>query len=287
MSTVVIHGGCGNPRGDAIADEDAYHDALRSAVAAADSVLDAGRGAIDAAQAAVEVLEDAPQFNAGRGSVLTAEGIVEMDAALMNGADRNAGAVAAVTTPRHPIALARCVMDLTPHLMIAGSGAERLAAEHGVERMRGDWFITDRQRERWWRARGTVGAVVLDGRGLLAAATSTGGTTGQLSGRVGDSPLIGAGTWAAERVAVSATGDGEQIIRAAAAHRVAALVELGRLPLAEAAAQVVDSIQGEAGLIAVDGHGNVALPFNTRVMHRAVRLADGTVETGVWAPERV
>jgi isoaspartyl peptidase/L-asparaginase-like protein (Ntn-hydrolase superfamily) len=219
--------------------------------------------------------------------VLTADGSVEMDAALMNGADRNAGAVAAVTTPRHAIGLARCVMDRTPHLLMAGSGAERLAAEHGIERMGSDWFITERQRERWWKARGTVGAVVLDDRGQLASATSTGGTTGQLSGRIGDSPLLGAGTWADERVAVSATGDGEQIIRAAAAHRVAALVELGQLPLAEAAAQVVDSIPGEAGLIAVDGHGNVATPFNTRLMHRAVRIADGTVETGVWAPERV
>ena len=285
MSTVVVHGGCGNPRGDSIAGENDYHDALRAAVAAADLALDTGGAAIDAAQAAVESLEDAPQFNAGRGSVLTAEGSVEMDAALMDGTDRNAGAVAAVTTPRHAIALARCVMDRTPHLLMAGAGAERLAAQFDLERMGNDWFVTDRRRERWWKARGTVGAVVLDDDGLLAAATSTGGTTGQLSGRVGDSPLIGAGTWADERVAVSATGDGEQIIRAAAAHRVAALVELGQLPLAEAAAQVVDSIQGEAGLIAVDGHGNVALPFNTRVMHRAVRLADGTVETGAWSPE--
>ena len=285
MSTVVVHGGCGNPRGSSVTDEDGYHGALRAAVEAADAGLHGGGAAIDAAQKAVESLEDAPQFNAGRGSVLTADGAVEMDAALMNGADRDAGAVAAVTTPRHAIALARAVMDTTPHLMLAGPGAERFAAARGIERMAPDWFITDRRREARWKARGTVGAVVLDDDGLLAAATSTGGTTGQLSGRVGDSPLIGAGTWADERVAVSATGDGEQIIRAAAAHRVAALVELGQLPLAEAAAQVVDSIQGEAGLIAVDGHGNVALPFNTRVMHRAVRLADGTVQTGAWSPE--
>jgi isoaspartyl peptidase/L-asparaginase-like protein (Ntn-hydrolase superfamily) len=210
-----------------------------------------------------------------------------MDAALMNGPDRRAGAVAAVSTPRNAVALARHVMDETPHLLMAGPGAERLAADAGIEQMGADWFVTERQRERWWKARGTVGAVVLDDDGFLAAATSTGGATGQLSGRVGDSPLIGAGTWADERLAVSATGDGEQIIRAAAAHRVAALVELGGLPLEEACRQVVDSIQGEAGLIAVDGHGNVAMPFNTRVMHRAVRLADVTVETGVWAPRRV
>ena len=283
MSTVAVHGGCGNPRGDSIAGEEDYHEALRAAVGAADAVLGGGGPALDAAQAAVESLEDAPQFNAGRGSVLTAHGSVEMDAALMNGPDRRAGAVATVTTPRHPVALARRVMDETPHLLMAGPGAESLAAAHGVERMGSDWFITERQRERWWKARGTVGAVVLDDHGFLAAATSTGGTTGQLAGRVGDSPLIGAGTWADERVAVSATGDGEQIIRAAAAHRVAALVELGGLSLEEACRQVVDSIEGEAGLIAVDGHGNVTMPFNTRVMHRAVRVADGPTETAVWA----
>jgi isoaspartyl peptidase/L-asparaginase-like protein (Ntn-hydrolase superfamily) len=167
--------------------------------------------------------------------------------------------------------------------MLAGQGAERLAARRGIERMSPDWFITDRQRERWWKARGTVGAVVLDDDGRLAAATSTGGTTGQLSGRVGDSPVIGAGTWADGRVAVSATGDGEALIRAGAAHRVGALVELGGLSLSEACAQVVGSIDGEAGLIAVDGHGNVAMPFNTRVMHRAHRRGDGAVATAVWA----
>jgi L-asparaginase / beta-aspartyl-peptidase len=283
VSTVVVHGGCGNPRRDAIADEDTYHAALRAAVEAADAVLGDGGAALDAAQAAVESLEDAPQFNAGRGSVLTAAGVVEMDAALMDGTSGDAGAVAAVTTPRHAIALARCVMDRTEHLLMSGAGAERLAADHGIETMGADWFIIDRQRERWWKARGTVGAVVLDDAGRLAAATSTGGTSGQLSGRVGDSPLIGAGTWADERVAISATGDGERIIRAAAAHRVADLVELSGLPLADACARVVGSIDGEAGLIAVDAQGNVALPANTRVMHRAHRLGDAAVETATWA----
>lgn len=283
MSTIVVHGGCGNPRGESIGDEEGYHDALRAAVEAADAVLRESRPALDAAQAAVESLEDAPQFNAGRGSVLTADGAVEMDAALMSGHDRRAGSVAAVTTPRHAVALARAVMDTTPHVMLAGAGAERLAAEGAVERMAPDWFVTDRQRERWWKARGTVGAVVLDDEGRLAAATSTGGTSGQLSGRVGDSPLIGAGTWADDRVAVSATGDGEGIIRAVAAHRVAALVELGGLSLADACAQVVGSIDGDAGLIAVDATGNIALPFNTRIMHRAYRQADRATETAVWA----
>ena len=231
----------------------------------------------------MESLEDAPQFNAGRGSVLTAEGSVEMDAALMSGHDGRAGAVTAVTTPRHAIALARGVMDTTPHVMLAGQGAERLATEAGLERMAPDWFITDRQRERWWKARGTVGAVVIDDDGRLAAATSTGGTTGQLAGRVGDSPIVGAGTWADGRVAVSMTGDGEGIIRTAAAHTVAALVEHGGLSLSDACARVVAGIDGEAGLIAIDRDGNIALPFNTRVMHRAQRRGDSEVETGVWA----
>lgn len=283
MSTVLVHGGCGNPRGETITGEADYHDALREAVAAADAALERTGAAIDAAQAAVESLEDAPQFNAGRGSVLTTEGTVEMDAALMSGHDCRAGAVAAVTTPRHAIAVARAVRDATPHVMLAAQGAERLAGDHGIERMTSDWFVTDRQRERWWKARGTVGAVVLDDDGRLAAATSTGGTSGQLAGRVGDSPLIGAGTWADEHVAVSMTGDGEGIIRAAAAHTLAALVEHGGLSLADAAARAVASIEGDAGLIAVDRDGRVALPFNTRVMHRAHRRGDGPVETAVWA----
>lgn len=283
MSTIVVHGGCGNPRGDSLRDEAGYHDALRAAVEVAGTALRRGGLALDAAQAAVESLEDAPQFNAGRGSVLTADGSVEMDAALMSGHDRRAGAVAAVTTPRNPVALARAVMDATPHLMLAGQGAERLAADCGIERMAPDWFVTDRQRERWWKARGTVGAVVLDDDGRLAAATSTGGAAAQMPGRVGDSSLIGAGTWADDRVAVSATGDGELIIRAAGAHRVAALVELAGLPVSDACRQVVDSIAGEAGLIAVDRDGNIALPFNTRVMHRAQRCGDGPIETAVWA----
>jgi beta-aspartyl-peptidase (threonine type) len=283
VSTVVVHGGCGNPRGDSVRDEPGYHEALHAAVAAADDKLASGGTALDAAQAAVESLEDAPQFNAGRGSVLTAEGGVEMDAALMSGHDGRAGAVAAVTTPRHAIALARAVMDTTPHVMLAGHGAELLANHAGLELMAPDWFITDRQRERWWKARGTVGAVVLDDDGRLAAATSTGGTSGQLSGRVGDSPLVGAGTWADGRIAVSMTGDGEGIIRTAAAHTVAALVEHGGRSLTQACDQVVRSIDGDAGLIAVDSNGNIALPFNTRVMHRAQRVGGGEVETAVWA----
>ncbi|MEA2445262.1 MAG: L-asparaginase / beta-aspartyl-peptidase [Thermoleophilales bacterium] len=279
--TIVVHGGCGTPAGNAIADERSYHDALAGAVGAAERALTNGGAALDAAQAAVESLEDAPQFNAGRGSVLTADGFAEMDAAVMSGG--RAGAVAAVETVRHPVALARAVMEATPHVMLVATGAERLASEQGLERMPREWFVTERQRERWWKAHGTVGAVVLDDAGRLAAATSTGGVFGQRAGRIGDTPLIGAGTYANERVAVSATGDGEGLVRAVAAHSVAALVEHAGLSLADACGRVVATVVGDAGLIAVDGDGNIALPFNTSVMHRAVKRGDRPVETAIWA----
>ena len=281
--TIVVHGGCGNPAGDTVRDEPAYHDALRAAVDGADAILGAGGTALDAAQTAVASLEDAPQFNAGRGSVLTIDGHVEMDAALMDGWDGRAGAVAVVETVRNPVALARGVMESTDHVLVVGPGAERLASELGIERASPDWFVTNKQRERWWKARGTVGAVVLDGEGRLAAATSTGGTFGQRAGRVGDSPLIGAGTYANRRVAISATGDGEGLVRAVAAHSVAGLVQLAGVPLEEACARVAESVRGDAGLIAVDSDGNVALPFNTRVMHRALKRGDGEIESAIWA----
>jgi isoaspartyl peptidase/L-asparaginase-like protein (Ntn-hydrolase superfamily) len=284
VSTIVVHGGCGNPRGDSLRDEADYHHELRAAVEAAAAVLRDGGQAIDAAQAAVESLEDAPQFNAGRGSVLAADGSVEMDAALMSGHDRRAGAVATVSTPRHAVALARAVRDTTPHTMLAGQGAERLAADAGVERMGPDWFITDRRREQWWKARGTVGAVVLDDGGRLAAATSTGGTTGQMPGRVGDSPLIGAGTWADDdSVAISCTGDGEAIIRIALAHEIDALMRHAGLPLAEACDRALAGLQslGTAGLIAVGAEGQLAVPFTTPAMPRGWRVGNGPIVTAV------
>jgi L-asparaginase / beta-aspartyl-peptidase len=265
---IVVHGGCGNPAGGAVRDEAPYHRALEEALAAGWAALEAG--ALDAVQAAVESLEDCPLFNAGRGSVLTGDGEVEMDAAVMLGSDGHAGAVAAVTGVRHPVALARVVMEQTPHVLIAGSGAERLAEQRGLELCDPSWFITDRQHERWLASQGTVGAVALDARGVLAAATSTGGVRHQLPGRIGDSPLIGAGTYADTRCAISATGHGESLIRHVAAHEVASLIAHGGLPLSDACEQVVRSIEPDAGLIAVDSHGNAALPFNTAVMPRGV-----------------
>jgi beta-aspartyl-peptidase (threonine type) len=250
-------------------------------------VLEGGGSSLDAVQAAVESLEDSPLFNAGRGSVLTADGVVEMDASIMSGADLRAGAVAAVTGVRHAVALARVVMEKTPHLLLAGAGAERLAAEFGLEVCEREWFVTDRQRERWMASKGTVGAVALDAAGHLAAATSTGGVRGQLPGWVGDSPLIGAGCYADDATcAVSATGDGELIIRALLAAEVASLMRLRGLALAEAAKTAlrerVGPLRGDAGLIALDLAGNVAMPANTTVMHRGVRRNGGEPETAVF-----
>lgn len=284
---IAVHGGCGNPAARVVRDEAAYHRAIEEALGAGSDVLEDGGAALDAVQVAVESLEDCPLLNAGRGSVLTAEGIVEMDASLMSGADLRAGAVAAVTGVRHPVALARAVMEETPHLMMAGPGAERLAEEAGLELCEPDWFVTERQRERWMASKGTVGAVALDASGHLAAATSTGGVRGQLPGRVGDSPLIGAGCYADDATcAVSATGDGELIVRALLAGEVAALMRHAGLGLAEACARAlrerVAPLRGDAGLIALDREGNVAMPANTTVMHRGVRCNGGAPTTAVF-----
>ena len=262
------------------------------------AVLTAGASALDAAQAAVSRLEHSPIFNAGRGSVLTSAGTVEMDAALMCGRRLRTGAVAALTTVRHPIALAREVLENTPDVMLVGAGAELLAEERGIERLDPEWFVTKRQLERLRRAQegtahedagdspiGTVGAVVLDAEGALAAATSTGGRRGQAPGRVGDSPIIGAGTYADAHVAVSATGNGEAMVALAGAHEVSALVRHGGLGLAAACDEVVRRVEpfgGEIGLIALDAEGNFAMPFDTTLMHRAWKLGDAAVETAVF-----
>ncbi|MDX6668520.1 MAG: L-asparaginase / beta-aspartyl-peptidase [Solirubrobacteraceae bacterium] len=258
------------------------------------AALTAGAGALGAAQAAVSRLEDAPMFNAGRGSVLTADATVEMDAAIVCGHTRRAGAVAAVTTVRHPIALARAVMEATGDVMLVGAGAEQLAAEQGLEQMDPGWFVTARQLERLRRAEsgvahedpgdtpiGTVGAVVLDDSGALAAATSTGGRRGQRPGRVGDSPIVGAGVFADGTVAVSATGNGEAMVQRCGAHEVSALMRLGGLDLVAACERVVGGIE-EIGLIAVSADGDFTMPFDTTLMHRGWMVGDGPVETRVF-----
>jgi isoaspartyl peptidase/L-asparaginase-like protein (Ntn-hydrolase superfamily) len=291
---IVVHGGCGNPSGGTVDHEEDYHRGLSEAVLAAAAALTAGAGALGAVQAAVSRLEDAPTFNAGRGSVLTADATVEMDAAIMCGRRGLAGSVAAITTVRHPVALARAVMETTDDAMLVGPGAERLAAAAELERMDPSWFVTARQLERLRRAQeglahedpgdtpiGTVGAVVLDGDGALAAATSTGGRRGQRPGRVGDSPIVGAGVFADGTVAVSATGNGEAMIRMCGAHEVSALMRHAGLGLAAACERVMGGIE-EIGLIAVDAGGNFTTPFDTTLMHRGWKVGDGPVETRVW-----
>ena len=204
--------------------------------------------------------------------MLNADGDVEMNASLMDGRSGLAGAAAALRTVRHPIALADAVMERSPHVLLVAEGAERFAAEHGLERMDPSWFVT---RTRTPSGPGTVGAVALDESGDLAAATSTGGRRGQLPGRVGDSALIGAGTWADDRRAISMTGDGDAVVRQVSAHTIA----LSAAPLAVACDDAVAALgDAEAGLIALDADGAIAMPFNTRVMHRGW-WTGGAVET--------
>jgi len=249
---------------------------LKQALEAGFQVLQGGT-ALDAVAAAVVVLEDSPLFNAGRGACFNADGEIEMDASIMDGAKLRAGAVAAVKRIRNPVLAARAVMEHTRHVLLAGAGAERFASEKGLKLEKPEYFHTETRREALRRNlqghHGTVGAVALDADGNLAAATSTGGYTGKMAGRVGDSPLVGAGTYADNRsCAVSGTGMGEAFIRAAVAHDVCARMRYARASLAAAAAAALRSVAtlgGDGGLVAVDRRGNVAMPFNSEGMFRA------------------
>ena len=282
--TLVVHGGAGNPRGGKLDDEGAHHAALAEAVEVGRAVLAQAGSALDAAEAAVRSLEDCALFNAGRGAVLNTDGQVEMDAAVMDGQTRRAGACAGVTKVRHAVSLARTIMETTPHVLIVGPSAEEIAREHGLEFEDPDWFVTDRERARHAETstHGTVGAVVLDANGNVAAATSTGGVRGQLPGRVGDTPQIGSGTYADDKVAVSCTGTGEQFIRAVAAHEVASLVRHAHASVRDAAARAIDGLDG--GLIAVGADGRIAMPFNTALMYRGWARGNET-GTAIWRDE--
>jgi beta-aspartyl-peptidase (threonine type) len=250
---------------------------LKEALEAGYELLAKGNSSLDAVAAAVLVLEDSPLFNAGRGSAFNADGDIEMDASIMDGATLAAGAVAAVRRIRNPVLAARAVMENTRHVLLAGDSADRFARRHGLKLERPGYFHTARRWNALKRNRknyhGTVGAVALDAEGNLAAATSTGGYTGKLPGRVGDSPLIGAGTYADNRAcAVSGTGLGEAFIRAAVAHDVCARMRYGGSSLTAAAAAALKNVAalgGDGGLIAVDRRGNVAMPFNSEGMFRA------------------
>ena len=243
------------------------------------SVLDGAGSALDAVVSAVKVLEDDPEFNAGRGSVLTADGTVETDAAVADG-QRRAGAVAACRGVRNPVEAARAVMERTEHVLVVGEGVQRLAVDWGIPLEAEEWFVTPRAREQLSRVRArlappvgeTVGAVARDVQGHLAAATSTGGRIGQRPGRVGDSPLLGAGIWADDATcAVSATGHGEAFVLAAFAHEVDALVRLAAADLGTACKRALEAVSacgGRGGCIAIDAAGHVAMPFTTAAMLR-------------------
>jgi L-asparaginase / beta-aspartyl-peptidase len=274
---VVVHGGAGGHTDEIREREPEYHTALERSLTAAAAALRAGGDAVEAVRAAVIVMETFPLFNAGHGSALCSDGSVELSASVMRGSDRAAGGVAMVRRTRHPVAAAVALLD-QPEVLLVGDSADAHAAASGLEQVGLHAFVTERQRRRLAEGLAggaepeTVGAVCLDADGLLAAATSTGGLNGQRPGRVGDSPLIGAGTWADERVAVSCTGQGEAFIRAGAARLVAALVEQGHVlkDAAESAMTVVAECGGAGGLIAVDAHGNVTMPRSTGAMPRGV-----------------
>jgi len=300
MHAIAVHGGAGalSPADLTPDNERAYRHGLEQALRAGFEVLSKGGASLDAVIAAVQVLEDDPLFNAGRGAVLNAGGVAELDASLMDGRDLRAGAVAGLRHVRSPIALARRVMDQSPHVMLAGPGAEEFALEQGMVPVANSHFVTERRRrelERYLQGvaasgdeslMGTVGAVALDADGNLAAATSTGGTTGKRWGRVGDSPLIGAGTYAAnDCCAVSATGHGEYFIRAAVAHEIASLMRYRGLGVAEAADEVVMrqlvKLGGSGGVIAVGRDGRIAMPFNSAGMLRGAMDSRGMLMTGL------
>ncbi len=291
---LVIHGGAGSiERSRISAEQDRdIRAALDRSIAGGSAILVSGGSAIDAVEAAVRELEDDPHFNAGRGSVFTHDGRIELDAAIMDGRDRSAGAVTGVTTARNPISLARAVMEKSDHVMLSGDGADEFASQNGVERAAAEYFATAHRRRQLEELKsgklnaldieykyGTVGAVARDSSGYLAAATSTGGMTAKRWGRIGDSPLIGAGTYADNRsAAVSATGSGEYFIRAVAAHQLAERMRLARAPLQQALEQTLKDIRslgGEGGLIAVSHEGEMAWGFTTPGMYRGCADAHG------------
>lgn len=306
QAVILIHGGAGTLfKGQISAEREAAARAgLQQALAAGAAWLE--RSALDAVEAAVKVLEDCEVFNAGRGSVYTHEGQQEMDAAIMDGRQRDAGAVAGVQGVRHPVSLARAVMQHSPHVMLSGSGALAFARQQGLAIEAPEFFHSDYRWQQLLQIRdqahtaldhalgeepadeksfGTVGAVALDSHGALAAATSTGGMTNKRFGRIGDSALIGAGTYADGHCAVSATGHGEYFMRAVLAHELSARLRYGGQNLEQAAAaalQQVAELGGAGGLIAVDASGNWQMPFNTGRMYRGVQTLTGGGEVWIY-----
>lgn len=307
---IAIHAGSGTiNKGDFSEDKELeIRKTLERAVRTGHAILSAGGSSLDAVTKAITTLEDSPHFNAARGAVFNAEGKNELDASIMDGSDLNAGAVAAVHNVRNPILLARKVMTDSVHVMLMGDGAEQFARDHDITFEDDDYFFTDYRWQQLQKAKAndsgettflsetpdhwfsTVGAVALDARGNLAAGTSTGGMTNKRWGRVGDSPIIGAGTYADNRsCAVSATGHGEFFIRATVARDICARVQYTDVNLAEAADQVVNrelvEMGGSGGIIALDPQGNIALSFNTPGMYRASVDTEGKVDVAIYRDE--
>jgi len=322
--SLAIHGGAGVIERDSLTPEQdtAYRAALQKALDAGSAVLERGGAALDAVQAAIQTMEDDPLFNAGRGAVFTAEGRNELDAAVMNGPDLTAGAVAGLTTTRHPIAAARAVMEKSPHVMLIGPGADAFAASTGLEQVDPSWFFTERRWEGLVKALteagqpvpqrpasapapgaqaglpapplnekkfGTVGAVALDAQGRLAAGTSTGGMTAKRWGRVGDVPVIGAGTYAsnADGCAVSATGSGEYFIRSTVARDICRRTADGAVVQAAAEAEIaeVGSIGGDGGVIVMGVDGSVGFAMNTSGMYRGEAGSMRADRVAIYADE--
>jgi beta-aspartyl-peptidase (threonine type) len=303
---IAIHGGAGViDRAQMTPErESSYRSGLSLALDAGYAILQRGGSSLDAVVEAVRLLEDDPQFNAGRGAVLTHEGEAELDASIMDGASARAGAVAGIRHVKNPIGLARRVMEASAHVMLIGAGAEKFAREQGLEFVPNTYFRTPYREEELQRAirresgrekgpaqpgtiTGTVGAVALDSKGNLAAATSTGGMTNKRYGRVGDSPIIGAGTYANnESCAVSATGSGEFFIRSVVAHDIHALFHYKQLSLQEAAKEVVQvklkRVGGEGGIIAIDRAGHIVLELNSEGMFRGARDSRGRREIAIY-----
>jgi len=321
---IVIHGGAGTILPENMTDEqeEAYRSAMRTALETGHDVLTSGGTSTEAVVAALQTMEDSPLFNAGKGAVFTSENTVELDASIMEGRTRNAGALTGVTHIKNPIGLARLIMDESVHVMMAGQGAEDFARERDVTFVDNEYFYTERRRQQAEAARedesgdtedapddapdadadlripdadkfGTVGAVALDQNGNLTAGTTTGGTTNKRYGRVGDSPIIGAGTYADNATCgVSATGHGEYFIRAAVAHSIAARMEHGGMTVQEAArAVIMDELPqmepdgGTGGVIAMDAQGNIAMPFNTPGMYRGYIDTDGNMVIRIYQPD--
>lgn len=293
---LVIHGGAGGPAKGTFTEkqESAYLEKLNEAMDKGSVILSSGGSSLDAVTAVVTFMEDCPLFNAGKGAVLDAEGNAELDASVMDGRTLRAGAVGGVRTVKNPVLAARAVMEKSSHVMLAGEGADRFAKEQGLEIVDPAYFIVPERLEKWKQLKsaagskqGTVGAVALDQAGNLAAATSTGGMMNKMVGRLGDTPVIGAGTYANNTTcAVSCTGHGEFFIRNVVAYDLSALMEYRGMPLNEAAGYIINeklkNQKAEGGLIAVDREGNIAMPFNSNAMFRGCRTSDGRKEAAIY-----